>query len=118
MKDQTIESLPTEERNAIESHLGWLEAELGDSKAAEEFATRVLIRMGPQQTRETRDGCPRCGSSDLEPVNGNYETGVEMNGYRERFYEEGLECHKCGLFFDEEPRDSGFEAFCQEESEL
>lgn len=49
MRDRTIESLPDKEREAIERHVQWLEIELGDREAAEEFATRVLIKMGPQQ---------------------------------------------------------------------
>lgn len=53
MKDRTIESLPPAEREAIESHLVWMEAELGSRESAEEMATRVLIRMGPQQAPTT-----------------------------------------------------------------
>jgi hypothetical protein len=48
-KDQTIESLPLEEKESIEHHVEWLTDELGDRAAAEEFALLVLKRMGPQQ---------------------------------------------------------------------
>jgi hypothetical protein len=52
MKDQTIESLPIEERNAANSHLEWLTQEFGDRETAEEFLTQVLISMGPQARRD------------------------------------------------------------------
>ena len=52
--------------------------------------------------------CPRCNSTDLEPFSGE-----------ETQWEEGFECQRCGLRFEaEEERDAGFEAFCQEQSEL
>lgn len=56
MKNQTIESLPPDERQAIESHLEWMENQLGSREAAEELATRILIKIGPQQ-RRTKHCC-------------------------------------------------------------
>ena len=49
MTDQTIESLPPDERETIEHHLEWMEDQLGSREAAEELLTRILIKMGPQK---------------------------------------------------------------------
>jgi DNA-directed RNA polymerase subunit RPC12/RpoP len=41
--------------------------------------------------------CAHCGSSDIYDISGEYETGVVApDGYRERQYENGFHCKKCG----------------------
>lgn len=62
--------------------------------------------------------CPRCNSDDLEPFSGDFPTGVKFDMWSETQWEEGLECQQCGLRFEEQESDGGFEAFCQEQSEL
>lgn len=50
---------------------------------------------------ETR--CAYCGSTDVADISGEYETGVVADGYRERLYEEGFRCQKCGRDQEYEP---------------
>lgn len=46
--------------------------------------------------------CPNCGKESLEPITGQYETGVVApDGYRETVWEEGYQCSKCGAFTDD-----------------
>lgn len=41
--------------------------------------------------------CAHCGSSDIEDISGEYETGViAPDGYRERRYENAFHCTRCG----------------------
>jgi hypothetical protein len=47
--------------------------------------------------------CPKCNSSQLEPVAGEFTTGVVApDGYREARYQEGFQCLACGLKMDSE----------------
>lgn len=50
MRDYTIESLSSEERDAAEYHVGWISKQEGfDEEAAKELVTQLLIKMGPQK---------------------------------------------------------------------
>ncbi len=54
MKDQTIESLPDNERKAALYHVEWTTDELGDEQAARDFVTLALKILGPQAKVDTR----------------------------------------------------------------
>lgn len=41
-------------------------------------------------------GCPECGSPNVVAVDGDYYTGVESDGYRERWRYFGWRCLECG----------------------
>ena len=69
--------------------------------AAPNGAKDSLQVMRDLITRATSDGditrCAYCGSSDIDDISGEYETGVVApDGYRERRYENGFNCRKCG----------------------
>jgi len=41
--------------------------------------------------------CPSCGSPRVVAVEGDYYTGVEADGYRERRQFVGVKCLDCGM---------------------
>jgi len=48
------------------------------------------------QDRDEAPRCAQCDSDDLEYLEGEDFTGVEMDGYRERRLWQGYKCRSCG----------------------
>lgn len=79
--------------------LGFQTDGLGDRGYCKPCGLEILARWReqlPDAQTEDVTRCAHCGSTEIEDISGEYETGVVApDGHRERRYENAFRCQKC-----------------------